>query len=473
MFSSNSTQSAIWNPFLKLMQGLNRFQISNGKVYFTNKLLETNTYKKSAATNSLIPMFGTADPCSRLFDRFKMVFQKNSKAAVFENDNVNVNVVPFGRDQLYALTETSMVVRLDPNNLNVLSRANLFEYLKPTISTIAHPHVEEDGSWISVGMKPMGKSMAYDIMKFQAKNVNNACESAISIGQIPSSHKFGLSYFHSFGLSQNYIIFLEQSLVLDMKKVLWNTVVNKPISTAINMNKNFKTQIHLLNRKTGQVIEKKFFTDPQFTFHHINAYEINETDPTKHELFIDLCSYSTKDFHLNTFQYDETDEEQVANFTEKSKPTPRRIRVPLYETKAKSENIYCEIKDIATNVSMELPTIHYNKFNAKPYSYAYGIGSIKPPYSIVKVNVNNINDHKQAVIKTNNRVILPSEPIFVEKPDAKEEDDGVILTLVLGDKYDSLVVLDAKTFEEIGRAELPENVKATYTFHGFFSDNKI
>jgi beta,beta-carotene 9',10'-dioxygenase len=121
------------------MACVNKFQISNGKVHFSNKILETNTYKKVSETNRLIPMFGTADPCSKLFDRFKMVFNRFSKPAVFENDNVNVSVVPFGNEQLYALTETAMVVRLDPKNLNVVSRANLFKYLKPTVSTIAHP----------------------------------------------------------------------------------------------------------------------------------------------------------------------------------------------------------------------------------------------------------------------------------------------------------------------------------------------
>ena len=70
-------------------------------------------------------------------------------------------------------------------------------------------------------MRPNGKAISYDIMKFKAKDVQNACETSTSFSQIPSSHKFGLSYFHSFGLSQNYVIFLEQSLVLDIKKVLW------------------------------------------------------------------------------------------------------------------------------------------------------------------------------------------------------------------------------------------------------------
>ena len=76
------------------------------------------------------------------------------------------------------------------------------------------------------------------------------------------------------------------------------------------------------------------------------------------------------------------------------------------------------------------------------------------------------------MINSNNNIIYPSEPVFVENPNATSEDDGVVLSLVLGDKYDFLIIFDGKTFEEIGRAELPENIKATYSFHGFFSSSK-
>ncbi|MEQ2184782.1 Beta,beta-carotene 9',10'-oxygenase, partial [Goodea atripinnis] len=64
----------------------------------------------------------------------------------------------------------------------------------------------------------------------------------------------------------------------------------------------------------------------------------------------------------------------------------------------------------------------------------------------------------------------PSEPVFVPSPDAVEEDDGVILSVVLTvsqDKGNFLLVLDAKTFEELGRANVPVNM--TYGFHGTFS----
>ncbi|TNN40278.1 Beta,beta-carotene 15,15'-dioxygenase [Liparis tanakae] len=64
---------------------------------------------------------------------------------------------------------------------------------------------------------------------------------------------------------------------------------------------------------------------------------------------------------------------------------------------------------------------------------------------------------------------FPSEPVFVASPGAVEEDDGVILSSVISaDPKVSpfLLVLDAKTWEEMGRASIP--VQVHMDLHGLF-----
>jgi len=41
---------------------------------------------------------------------------------------------------------------------------------------------------------------------------------------------------------------------------------------------------------------------------------------------------------------------------------------------------------------------------------------------------------------------------------------------VLSDDVDYLSILDAKNLKEIARADLPKEVKGTFTFHGFFAE---
>lgn len=60
----------------------------------------------------------------------------------------------------------------------------------------------------------------------------------------------------------------------------------------------------------------------------------------------------------------------------------------------------------------------------------------------------------------------PGEPIFVASPEAREEDDGVILSVVLDAAAGSsfLLVLDATSFEEVARARVPHHIP--FGFHG-------
>jgi carotenoid cleavage dioxygenase-like enzyme len=61
---------------------------------------------------------------------------------------------------------------------------------------------------------------------------------------------------------------------------------------------------------------------------------------------------------------------------------------------------------------------------------------------------------------------FPGEPIFVGRPGARREDDGVLLVVVLAapERRSYLLVLDAGSMEEVARAEVPHDIK--FGFHG-------
>ena len=60
----------------------------------------------------------------------------------------------------------------------------------------------------------------------------------------------------------------------------------------------------------------------------------------------------------------------------------------------------------------------------------------------------------------------PSEMYFIANPEAKSEDDGVLVTITYdGEKEQSyFMVIDALTFIEIDRAYLPHNIP--WSAHG-------
>ena len=73
---------------------IHKFKIERGtnKVFYSNRMLKTKAYTRSLAEQRLYPVFGTVDLCSNVFGRLKTVFNFHETM-----DNVNVNVVPFGK----------------------------------------------------------------------------------------------------------------------------------------------------------------------------------------------------------------------------------------------------------------------------------------------------------------------------------------------------------------------------------------
>ncbi|KAK4900157.1 hypothetical protein LTR49_027521, partial [Elasticomyces elasticus] len=106
--------------------------------------------------------------------------------------------------------------------------------------------------------------------------------------------------------------------------------------------------------------------------------------------------------------------------------------------------------------NIELPRIN-SKYYGKAYQYAYGIHTEKPGYfadSLIKIDTTA----QTSLVWSPTTNHLPSEPIFVANPTGSgAEDDGVLLTIAMEAKRkkSSLIVIDATTMVELGRAKMP------------------
>lgn len=354
---------------------------------------------------------------------------------------------------------------LNPSNLDLVRRVEIDKHLEQATTTLAHPHYLEDGSWITMGMNFKNMSPHYDFIKYNYSKDDSICEKAELIARVPSSHYFGLSYFHSFGLTKNFIVFLEQSIKFDILTLLNGILTNTAFSEAFHTLENFPTRIHVINRKNGTIIENKYFCEPLVVFHHINTFEVYESDGNLKGLVTDVCAYDPKFFQIKNFTYENMNSEKLLG-TNAIKSTARRIFIPMNDTLDKVE---CIAKKLNQDVVFDLPAINYERFNGKEYTYVYGANYYKLPFSIIKMNVKNPQEIIEKKYEFNTKSCLPSEPIFVESMNPKSEDDGVLLVMVLCDEKDYLSVLDAKNLNEIGRGELPNDVKSAFTFHGFFA----
>ena len=143
------------------------------------------------------------------------------------------------------------------------------------------------------------------------------------LASIPSSFPLAMSYFHSFGITENYMILLEQSLQISLKSLMKGAILNKSKSDAVTTKPDQKTRIYIVDKHTGEVCCKYFFTDPLITFHHINALETFEP----HFIFVDIIAYDPKFFEVNAFKYKKLFTDTFL-YSNQMKPTAKRIRIP-------------------------------------------------------------------------------------------------------------------------------------------------
>ena len=81
---------------------------------------------------------------------------------------------------------------------------------------------------------------------------------------------------------------------------------------------------------------------------------------------------------------------------------------------------------------------------------------------MVKKNV--CDDTKDKVLYTENH--YASEMSFIANPEAKSEDDGVLVSIIFDGELEKsyLLLIDALSFTEINRAYLPHNIP--WSLHG-------
>jgi len=121
-------------------------------------------------------------------------------------------------------------------------------------------------------------------------------------------------------------------------------------------------------------------------------------------------------------------------------------------------------KEVLSDTGLELPRIDYARVNGRPYRYVWGTGNRVPGHftdQLVRIDV------ATGQAKTWHTVgCYPGEPVFVARPGATTEGDGVVLSVVLDAAAETsfLLVLDAATLHEQARATVPHPIPLG--FHG-------
>ncbi|KAM0189149.1 hypothetical protein ACHAPI_010168 [Fusarium lateritium] len=435
-----------------------QFQIANGQVTYKsrNGSDELNDFVRETG---LLPggSFG-GDPCKVIFGAFEATFRDgNNTRGDDDEDSINVSYVRnwpglevgSGKN-LVSTTDSNKMQQIDPDTLEPIE---LFTYeasnplLKSSGFSAAHPAVTNDGAVFNYVLDLGQEKPVYRV--FGIYPPEGKTKIVANITDAPPA------YIHSLFHTEKHVIL-----------VVWQADFTKKATNILDSigewDSDRKTLFYVIDPVKGGVVAKYESEDAFFAFHEINSFENRDGD-----IFLDIPTMKDHSF-LQAAKI----ENLRANLMHKAKGSSKndlagnftRYRLPHHSDKGKKTHL-AEV-DFTLDVQFELPRIN-DAHIGKPYRYAYGMHAVKPGYfsdSIIKIDTKT-KKTKVWVPKKNH---LPSEPIFIARPGAKSEDDGVLLTVAMDTsvKLSSMVVIDAATMKEIGRARMP--VVMGYGFHRIF-----
>jgi beta,beta-carotene 9',10'-dioxygenase len=414
---------------------LNMFAFADGVVSYRSRFLDTNSYRK--ARQGRVDYIGLGnDPCRAFFKRVSALFDPSTI-----NDNANVSVARLGERYL-ALTEAPFPVEFDPSTLDTEGLMKWDDRVGGHLFS-AHPHYDHARDELVSYVVHMGLRSSYRVFALPAGSRTRRL-----IGTIPVARP---CYIHSIGMTERYVVLAEFPLSVDPRRLLLRP--SRPLMDQLSWEPGRGTRFFVLDRTSGE-LHSTHETDGFFAFHHVNAFE------RAGELVVDLVVHENGPQAIRWLELERL--RRPAPFSE-WQPRLHRFRLPLSGGPV--------VDELLSEERLELPRINYRRQSTRSYRFVYGVGfqSVDSDYydQLIKIDLGG-----DAAARWSEPGCYPSEPVFVASPDAAGEDGGVILSVVLDARAERsfLLVLDARTMHECGRAAVPHHIP--FGFHGDYFDTR-
>lgn len=401
---------------------LHRFGFGSGEVSYRSRFLRSKAHAATDRGEIAYSEFAT-DPCRTLFGRAVAMF--NPKLS----DNANVNLVELG-DRFIAMTEAPIPIQFDGATLETAGVA----YDVPGMLTTAHPHLDRaSGGLLNYAVK-LGPRNEYRFFLLPPDGDEPAVIASASVDRP--------AYMHSFGLTERHLVLVEFPLVVNPLKLAFS---GRPYIENYVWEPERGTKISLFDRLSGE-FAGSFETEAMFAFHHINAFERGN------ETVIDISAFPDASVIADLYL------DRLRGGGGIPRAQVRRLTADRDAGTAANE--------VLLDDDIELARINYGRCNERPYRYLWGVGVGGSGWleRIVRGDLEH-----GSTTTWQEAGCYPGEPVFVARPDAEAEDDGVLLSVVFdADRGDSfLLVLDARTLEVLARARAPHHIP--YGFHGQYS----
>ncbi|XP_065294797.2 beta,beta-carotene 15,15'-dioxygenase-like [Dermacentor albipictus] len=269
--------------------------------------------------------------------------------------------MPLG-DEVYAMTESPDMIRVDPAWLETLEKKTLSKMLAAHSAT-SHPLLDpDDGATYNIGTH-LGARHSFVLVYFPPGGSESSVDHVRAVGTIPLQSCTSVLYVYSFGMTEKCVVVLEQSLSMHLPCMLASRYLGyKVYMNALKFDAKKNVRFQVMNKKTGQLHPAVFESAAFFTFHHINAFEQGG------ELVVDLICYDD-DSIIRCLDY------TVDTHMAFKLGHLRRFSLPLNRSPGK--RVMIPSRELAKGkLRGELPQINNNR-NGKPYKYSYSLSNVE------------------------------------------------------------------------------------------------
>lgn len=429
-----------------------RLHFKNGRLVMGHRQIESEAYKAAKKSNKL---------CYREFsevpkhDNFLSYIGDlaNLFSGASLTDNANTGVVHLADGRVVCLTETIKgSIVMDPDTLDTLGKFEFSDTLGGLIHS-AHPIVT-DTEFLT--LLPDLLSPGYLVVRMEPGTNERKVIGRVSCRGGPAP-----GWVHSFPVTEHYIIVPEMPL----RYCAQNLLKAEPTPLyKFEWHPESKGFMHVMCKASGKIVAS--VEVPLFvTFHFINAFEQKDEDGRVTGVIADCCEHNADATILDKLRL-----QNLRSYSGELDVLPDarvgRFIIPL--DGSPNGKLEAALNPDEHGRGMDMCSIN-PAFLGKKYRYAYACGAVRPcnfPNTLTKLD---LVDKKAKNWYEEGAV--PSEPLFVARPGATEEDDGVAISMISdknGEGY--ALILDGSTFEEVARAKFPYGLP--YGLHGCWVPKK-
>ncbi|MEK8032736.1 carotenoid oxygenase family protein [Ideonella sp. DXS29W] len=403
-----------------------RLQFAGGHVLYRSRLADSQSARLArAAGRPVMGEFATADTEPWL-SRLTHFFRPRA------SDNPSVAMSRIG-ERWVACTQTPHLISFEPDSLATIGELAHDDDLDLALMA-AHGMTDSRGDYWNIGIE-FGRRCTYRLFRIAASGTRRESIAAI---QVPRA-----GYLHAFARSASHVLFVEAAWRAQPLAFLFT---RRAYAANFRWEPGSASAIHAISLADGSV--QRWETPPVMSFHPVQAFEDGR------ELVLDLCDYPDAgvidDLALDRLR---------AGVRHRAAPRLTRYRLRPGCADAQIERL---------GTGFELPQIHPSRPEQGAARWAWGAGYDAGERNHFLDRTVRIDLHTGDRLEWQRPGAIQLEPLFVPRPGASDEDDGVLLvpTLADGDASTVIAVLDPRRMECLATIQAPQVVP--FGFHGVF-----